>query len=496
MFAVEMQNITKSFGGFKANDSVNFKAAKGEIHALVGENGAGKSTLMKILYGMYHPDSGTILINGSKKTIDSPLSAISLGIGMVHQHFMLVDTLTVLENIILGDETTKHSLLDTKTSAEKINSLTKNFNIRIDLNAKVGSLAVGVQQKIEILKLLYRNADILILDEPTAVLTPQETDELFATLKKLKQNGKTIILITHKLREVLVVSDSVTVLRRGRSVSETETSKTSREELSKLIVGEEYIPIETKQNGYKENVILAVQDLTVKGHNMIDAVKDISFNIHEGEIFGIAGVEGNGQSELTDAINGLLPSENGTITISGKQISKDYIIAHIPADRHKSGMVKEYSVTNNMILGRENEKKFSGSLTLKEKDILSFTQQQIKEYDIRPDDPYKHIGGLSGGNQQKVVAARELTKNTELIIASHPTRGLDIKASAFVHHALINESKKGKAILIVSSDLTELLKICDTIAVMYNGRFTAVLNAKETNEREIGKYMTGLAQDG
>lgn len=496
MLSVEMQNITKTFGGFKANDSVHFRAKQGEIHALVGENGAGKSTLMKILYGMYQPDTGTIIINGKAQIIDSPKTAISLGIGMVHQHFMLVDNLTVLENIILGDETTKAGgVIDHKASTQKINDLTKTFNINIELNRKIEGLPVGTQQKIEIMKLLYRNAEILILDEPTAVLTPQETDELFVTLNKLKASDKTIILITHKLSEVFSASESVTVLRQGKSVAELQTSATNRTELAHLIVGEEITRHVEKKNYSKENIILAVKRLSVINENKLEAVKNVSFDIKAGEVFGIAGVEGNGQSELIEAINGLCEISGGDILLNGKPLRANYPIAHIPADRHKNGIVKEFSISDNIILGRVDEKTFSTPYSFKEKEILNYTNKLIADYDIRPPGASIKIGGLSGGNQQKAVAARELTKDTPLIIASHPTRGLDIKASEFVHSALLAESAKDKAVLVVSSDLNELLKICDRIAVMYNGEIVTILNVPETNEREIGTYMTGLHKD-
>ncbi len=496
-FAIEMYDITKTFGdNFKANDSVNFKVTKGEIHALVGENGAGKSTLMKILYGMYHPTGGKILINGKEELLSSPSAAIHLGIGMVHQHFMLVGTLSVLENIILGDETTTFDFIDYKSSEKKINSITQNFNINIDLKKKVETLPVGIQQKIEILKILYRNADILILDEPTAVLTPQETDELFNTLKELKREGKTIILITHKLGEVLSISDSVTVLRHGKLAGEVKTASTNKNELAKLIVGGESTgesDFPSKQSHIEnEKVILSLNNVTVLNDKKIDAVRNVSFQIKSGEILGIAGVEGNGQTELIEAINGLRKLSEGELLINGKNPNSRYPIAHIPADRHKNGVVMEYSVADNVMLGRERENIFSTPLAIKKNEVINYTNRLIDEYDIRPKNAFQEISGLSGGNQQKVVAARELTKKTELIIASHPTRGLDIKATNFVHTALVKEKNMGKAILVVSSDLQELLKLSDRIAVMYNGEITAMLSSKDTNEREIGLYMTGM----
>ncbi len=495
-FAIEMTGITKTFGEeFKANDSVNFNVKKSEIHALVGENGAGKSTLMKILYGMYHADSGSISINGNATSIDSPSKAISLGIGMVHQHFMLAGNLSVLENIILGDETSGIlGNIKYKECEKRIQKILKAFNIEIDLSTRTENLPVGTQQKIEIIKLLYRNAEILILDEPTAVLTPQETDDLFETLKKLKESGKTIILITHKLGEVMEVSDSITILRHGKVTGELVTGKTTKDEIAKLIVGEELESVTKKTNAPSDKKALIVNGLSVLNDKKAEAVKNITFDITSGEIFGIAGVEGNGQTELIEAICGLRKS-TGEILLNGKKISKSIPVAHIPADRHKHGIVMEYTISENIILGREDEENFSSPFILKEKTIEEYSVKLINEYDVRPNDTKVLISGLSGGNQQKVVVAREISKETDLIIVSHPTRGLDIKASNFVHSSLLRESKKGKAILLVSSDLSELLKLCDRIAVIYNGEFNTVLQAGSTNEREIGAYMMGISNN-
>lgn len=493
-FAIEMTGITKKFGeDFKANDSVNFSVRAGEIHALVGENGAGKSTLMNILYGMYQPDEGKIFIKGNEVSINSPAEAIELGIGMVHQHFMLVNTLTVLENIILGDEITgSFDTIDIKRCRQKVKKILNSFNISIDLDEITDRLPVGTQQKIEILKLLYRNAGILILDEPTAVLTPQETDELFKTLKELKSDGRTIILITHKLGEVLSVSDTVTVLRRGKVTGILETSETTKSELSELIIGEKLIQQDSKTEPPGEKIILEVSGLYIKNERSVYAAKDISLKISAGEILGIAGVEGNGQTELIEAVCGMRKIERGSIKVGGEKVSTKTAIAHIPANRHKHGMVAEYTLSENILLGREDEEEFSSGLRIKKNVLDSFTDHLIREYDIRPQDHNALISELSGGNQQKTVAAREMTKHTELIVISHPARGLDIKAANFVHNTILNESKKGKAVLMVSSDLVELLKLCDRIAVMYNGSIAVVLDAAHTNEREIGEYMLGV----
>lgn len=493
-FAIEMTGITKFFGeDIKANDSVDFSVKAGEIHALVGENGAGKSTLMNILYGMYHPDEGKIFINGYEVTISSPADAIKLGIGMVHQHFMLVNTLSVLENIILGDEITgAFDTIDMNRCRQKVKKILNSFDISIDLEEVTGRLPVGIQQKIEILKLLYRNADILILDEPTAVLTPGETDELFKTLKELKKEGKTIILITHKLAEVLEVSDRVTVLRRGKVTGVIQTAMTDTTELSELIIGGKFVHQDAKTDSPGAKIILEVSGLTVKNERTIEAVRNVSFGISAGEILGVAGVEGNGQTELIEAACGLRKIETGSIKINGNEITGKTEIAHIPANRHKHGMVAEYSLSENILLGRESEQQFSGFMQIKKQEVDSFTDDLIAEYDIRPQDHDTLISGLSGGNQQKVVAARELTKQTDVIVVSHPARGLDIKAANFVYQTLLSASKKGKATLLVSSDLGELLKLSDRIAVMYNGRIAVILDAKQTNEREIGEYMLGV----
>ncbi len=493
--AVEMTGIIKTFGEkVIANDSVNFSVIKGEIHALVGENGAGKSTLMKILYGIHSPESGTIKINGNEELINSPSNAIALGIGMVHQHFMLVDTLSVLENIILGSEDTKFGgFLNLHPAENRIQKLIKNYNINIDINEKIENLPVGLQQKVEILKILYRNADILILDEPTAVLTPQEKDELFKSLRDLKKQGKTIILITHKLDEVKSISDSVTVLRRGKLAGVLETSKASIDEIARLMIGEDYFYKEEKPLGTTGELLLNVQNLSVKNDRGIETVKSVSFSIAGGEILGLAGIEGNGQTELIEALTSVRKIENGKFAFGGKSLDK-IMIANIPANRQKEGIVKDFSIAENILLGRQKEKNFSNFLILKENEIKNYSAELINKFDIRPIDTEQKIRELSGGNQQKVVTARELSKNTEFIIASHPTRGLDIKASNFVHSRLLEAKKEGKAILLVSSDLNELLKLSDRIAVMYKGKIAAILSAEKTNEREIGLYMTGAKE--
>ena len=487
-----MSGITKTFGSkVTANKSVDFSVRKGEIHALVGENGAGKSTLMKILYGMHSPDSGQIKINGKEENIDSPAKAIKLGIGMVHQHFMLVNALTVTENIILGYEPTKFGLNNYKTSNNKISKLAEDFNITIDVNEKIQNLPIGLQQKVEILKILYRDSETLILDEPTAVLTPQETDSLFNTLNGLKTKGKTIILITHKLDEVMAVSDSITVLRRGEVKGVLEKNKTSKVEIARLIVGEDISEVKSRNKSKvfaKE--LLKVNSLTVLNDKGAEAIKNITFSIKSGEIFGIAGVEGNGQNELVEAIALIREIQKGEITVED-EFNNLSDRAHIPADRHKNGIVGDYNIPDNILLGREYENIFSGRIFIKKEELEKYTSQLIETYDIRPVNPAQKIKELSGGNQQKVVVAREMSKDTNIIVANHPTRGLDIKASAFVHNSLIKAKNNGNAVLLVSSDLSELLILSDRIAVLYKGAIAALLAADKTNERELGMYMTG-----
>jgi len=489
-YVIEMIGITKRFGELTANDNIDLQVKRGEIHALVGENGAGKSTLMNILYGLYHPDSGKIFINGEEKAIHSPADAISLGIGMVHQHFMLVGTLTVFENIILGDEGANAAGFINYTAAgKKLEALIENFKLNIDVNSRVETLSVGIQQKIEILKILYRKSDILIFDEPTAVLTPAETEELFTLLRNLKSEGKTIILITHKLGEVLSISDTVTVLRHGKKTGGKITSQTNQTELAEMIVGGALPEIENRSRVEESKIILAVKEISINNDRDFAVVKKVSFEIYSGEIYGIAGVEGNGQAELIEAINGLRTPLSGQININGKNN-----ISHIPADRHKHGIVNDFTLYENILLGRQYEEQFASKVLIKENALMDYTKNLIANYDIRPGDPNQFIGSLSGGNQQKLVVSREITKDSALIIASHPTRGLDIKASAFVHNSLIEERNKGKAILLVSSDLAELLKLSDRIGVMYNGEIIKVLNSADTSEKEIGLYMTGYEE--
>jgi general nucleoside transport system ATP-binding protein len=495
MFAIEMQHITKRFGGVKANDNVSFRVREGNIHALVGENGAGKSTLMNILYGMHSPDSGSIFINGEKQTIDTPAHAIEYGIGMVHQHFMLIPPLTVAENVILGKEPTRlRSILDLQKAEEEIKQLSETYRLKIDPHAKIETLSVGMQQRVEILKILYRNAEILILDEPTAVLTPQEVEELFKTLAHLKNQGKTTILISHKLNEVMAISDNITVMRHGKVVGEVESKSTTQVELARMMVGKDITFTPTKSSTPTSEPLLIVENISALNDRALPALHNVSFSIMKGEILGIAAVEGNGQSELVHVLTGLRQPTQGSIKIQDINFLTDFDktkIAHIPEDRLKRGLVLDFPLTDNLILGRHCEREFSDSISFHHDQINQYAEKMIYDFDVRPADKDQQARGLSGGNQQKVVIARELSKNASVIIASQPTRGLDIGAIEFVHKAILTERNKGKAILLVSSDLTELLTLSDRIAVMYEGEIVAMLNPKETSERDLGVYMTG-----
>ncbi|MEN2984233.1 MAG: ABC transporter ATP-binding protein [Dictyoglomaceae bacterium] len=495
---IKLEGIVKKFPGVIANDNIDLSINEGEIHAIVGENGAGKSTLMKILYGLYRPDKGKIFIKGKEVHITEPKVAISLGIGMVHQHFMLIPPFTVVENIILGSEPKKKLSLDYDRAVLKVKSLAESIGFNIDPNAKVESLSVGQAQRVEILKLLYRGADILILDEPTSVLAPQEVEELFNILKKLNAQGKTIIFISHKLNEVLDISHRVTVMRRGKVVKTLNTKETNKQELAQLMVGREVF-LQVEKGSYKPGEeVLRVENLTVKNRRGLIAVKDVSFNIREGEIVGIAGVEGNGQSELVEALVGLLPIEKGKIYIKGKDVSKESVLkrrallGHIPEDRHKRGLILDFSLAENAILGLHYLPNFSRGLFLDYKTIFSNAENLVKEYDVRTPNVKTPVRNLSGGNQQKIVAGREISISPYLLIASQPTRGLDIGATEFIYKLLVKLRDEGKAVLLVSADLDEILNLSDRILVMYNGKIVGSFYNKDIDEKELGYYMMGI----
>ncbi len=519
-YSIELLDITKRFARTLANDDVNLRVSTGDIHALVGENGAGKTTLMETLYGLYQPDSGRIRIHEKEVTIKSPHDSIKLGIGMVHQHFMLVPKLTVLENIVLGAETTKRFLLDLRKTTTDISALAEKFSLNVPLTEKVENIGVGIQQRVEILKAIYRKADILVLDEPTAVLTPQETKQLFKIMSELNRQGKTIVFITHKLNEVMEISRRVSVMRKGKIVGELETLKTSPQEIAQLMVGRPvllHVEKSQKEIGAPpqggSSTRLFVNHLEYIDRRGVKVLNDVSFEVASGEILGIAGVEGNGQSQLVECIAGLVRPTSGSIKIDGVELvglnAREIFklgFAHVPEDRIKRGLVLDFSVEENLILGMET--RFSPNFLMRRKEIRQNAELLIEKFDIRPADPSIRARSLSGGNQQKVIIARELfrlseeprsgdsfgTGNAQVIVASQPTRGVDIGGIEFIHRTLIGARDSGKAILLVSADLNEILSLSDRIAVMYNGRIVKIFPDNNVEETELGLYMTGSSK--
>lgn len=497
-FAVELLNITKKYPGVIANDDVSLHVKEGEIHGLIGENGAGKSTIMNILYGITKPDEGTVKIFGKELEINSPNMAIQLGIGMVHQHFMLMPNLTVIQNIILGRTPTKNMLIDEKSATKKITKIIEKYNLQVDLSTKVDQISVGQKQRVEIIKALYREAKILILDEPTAVLTPSETDKLMEIMKKLKEQGCTIIFITHKLREVMAITDRITVMQKGVVTGCLETKDATTKELSKLMVGREVnLHIEMKDYDPKEKV-LEVKNLRVLNKRGMRAVKNVSFQVKQGEIVGIAGVEGNGQTELIEAISGIIKVEAGEITLSKKRIDnlsvrtrRESGMSHIPEDRLKMGVSKTCSIKDNLILNRYYQKPYCKFGILNNKKLLEISEKLCEQFLVKtPDSTYK-LGTLSGGNMQKVVFAREVEIDGDLLIASQPTRGVDIGAIEYIHHKIGELRDAGKAILLVSAELDEVMSLSDRILVMYEGEIVAELMRGEASQRQIGEFMMG-----
>jgi simple sugar transport system ATP-binding protein len=500
-YAVEMHNISKQFPLVLANDDVTFSVQKGEIHALVGENGAGKSTLMNILYGLLHSDSGTIAVNGKAAHFLGPGDSIAQGIGMVHQHFMLIPPLTVAENVVLGREPSKRGFVDKASANKTVKELSDRYGLKVDPTAKVETLSVGIEQRIEIIKVLYRGAEILILDEPTAVLTPQEVDELFEILRSLIDQGKTIIFITHKLQEVMAVADTVTVMRRGKVVGTVSTKNTTRQEIATMMVGRQVLFRVERTQAEPGEVVLTVKDLNALDNKNLPALRDISFGVREGEILGIAGVEGNGQTELVEVLTGLRKAQSGRVDLNGQVITncsprliRKNGTGHIPEDRHRRGLVLEFDVAQNMVLGIHYRKPFVRHLGL---DVINFgpirekAQRLLQEFDIRPPDHENLAGNLSGGNQQKVIVAREFDQNPKLLIAAQPTRGIDVGSIEFIHQRLLQARDKGKAVLLISADLEEILSISDKIAVMYEGQIVGTLDPAEATEERLGLMMTG-----
>jgi simple sugar transport system ATP-binding protein len=495
-----MIDISKTFPLVKANDKVSFMVKKGEIHALVGENGAGKSTLMSILYGLYQADEGEIYIDGQKTNISNPNIAIENKIGMVHQHFMLVPPLTVVENVILGMEPRKnHFFINLKKAASDIKELSDKYGFKIDPWARIEDVSVGIQQRVEIIKVLYRGAEILILDEPTAVLTPQEVEELFKILSSLKGQGKTIIFITHKLNEVMAISDRVTVMRDGKVVGTKETSQTNTSEIATLMVGREVLLITSKTEQAIGKTVLRLEQVNAFNQHRYPVLKDIDLSVKEGQILGIAGVEGNGQTELVEAITGLRPVFSGKIFLYEKDITglnprkiRELHIAHIPEDRRKRGFIADYSVAENLVLGSHYRPPFVKGCFLNPPEIKEYANKLIKDYDIRPAVKENLLKSLSGGNQQKVIVARELQREPDLLIAAQPTRGLDVGSIEFVHKQILKERSRGKAILLVSAELDEILSLSDVIAVIYEGRIVETMVNKDIDRGKLGLLMTGV----
>ncbi len=499
-YIIEMLNIDKIFPGIKANDDVTLQVKKGEIHALLGENGAGKSTLMNVLFGLYQPDRGEIRLRGETVHITGPRAANRLGIGMVHQHFMLVDNFTVLQNIILGAETTQNGFLQEKEAKAKVMALSEKYGLRIDPDAFISDISVGMQQRVEILKMLYRNNEILIFDEPTAVLTPQEIAELMEIMKSLAAEGKSLIFITHKLDEIKQVADRCTVLRRGKGIGTVNVSDVSVSDMSEMMVGRKVILDIEKEPREPGETILEVKDLTISmAGSEKNIVHDLSLAIHKGEIVCIAGVDGNGQSELIYAISGLIPVSQGSIILNGEDVTKRSIryrnthgLSHIPEDRHRHGMILDFSLAENMVLLEYFEPEFQKNGFIKKREIIEHTNKLIERFDIRTSEgAVSRAGTLSGGNQQKAVFARSMSINPDLLLAVQPTRGLDVGAIEYMHSQIVAARDSGRAVLVVSFELSEVMQLADRILVMHEGEVVANVKPEDVTENELGLYMAG-----
>ena len=503
-YIIEMLNIRKEFPGIVANDDITLQLRRGEIHALLGENGAGKSTLMSVLFGLYQPEAGVIKKNGEVVEINDPNDATALNIGMVHQHFKLVDVFTVLDNIILGAEDAKLGFIQKKAARKKVEELSEKYGLKVDLDAKIEDITVGMQQRVEILKMLYRDNEILIFDEPTAVLTPQEIDELMATMKGFAKEGKSILFITHKLNEIMAVADRCSVLRKGKYIGTVNICDTNKQELSNMMVGRPVQLQVDKQAANPGDVVLDIQNLTVpsKIHKK-DAVKDVSFQVRAGEIVCIAGIDGNGQSELIYGLTGLEKASKGNITLCGKEISKLPIkgrskagMSHIPEDRHKHGLVLDFTVEQNMVLQDFQSPRFQKMGFIKNDAVRQYSDKLIEEYDVRSGQGSVTIArSMSGGNQQKAIIAREMDRNQPLVIAVQPTRGLDVGAIEGVHSRIVAQRDAGKAVLLVSLELDEVMTVSDRILVMYEGEIVGELDPKTTTVQELGLYMAGAKRN-
>ena len=502
-YVIEMLHITKEFPGIKANDDITLQLRKGEIHALLGENGAGKSTLMSVLFGLYQPEEGEIRKNGQTVKINDPNDATALGIGMVHQHFQLVDVFTVLDNIILGAETTKMGFLQKKEARKKVQELSERYGLAVDLDAKVEDITVGMQQRVEILKMLYRDNEILIFDEPTAVMTPQEIDELLLIMKNLTREGKSILFISHKLNEIMSVADRVTVLRKGKYIGTVNTKDTNKQELSNMMVGRPVQLQVNKDEAHPGDVVLSVKGFTVPSHlHKKDAVHNVSFDVRAGEIVCIAGIDGNGQTEFVQGLTGLDKITGGTVELCGKNITHTSIrrrgenMSHIPEDRHKHGLILDFTLEQNMVLQRYLEPQFQKAGFIKNAAVREYAQHLIDQYDVRSGQgPVTIARSMSGGNQQKAIIAREVDRDKSLIVAVQPTRGLDVGAIEYIHSQLVAERDRGKAVLLVSLELDEVMSLSDRILVMYEGQLVGQLNPKTTTVAELGLYMSGAKRD-
>lgn len=496
---IELIDISKYFGNIKANDNVNLSLKKGEIHAILGENGAGKSTLMSILFGLYAPDKGEIKVHGKTTTISNPKVAKKLGIGMVHQHFKLVDCFTVVENIILGDEPTKAGFVDKNSAKKHIVELSNKYGLNVDPDALISDISVGMQQRVEILKMLYRDAEILILDEPTAVLTPQEIEELITIMRLLVDEGKSILLITHKLKEIKEVADRFSVLRRGKYIGTKSVADTTEEEMAEMMVGRKVNFSTEKYESKPGDVVLDVKNICINGSKGNEVVKNVSLNVRAGEIHGIVGIEGNGQTDLIYGITGLTPVKSGEIVLNGENITSESVksrlakgLGHIPEDRHKHGLVLEFSLEDNLVIHNYNEAPYANKGIINRSSIRENAEKLIEEYDIRSSKGATSVSRqMSGGNQQKAIIAREIELSPSVLLAVQPTRGLDIGAIEGIHTKLIEERDKGKAVLLVSLEIEEVLDICDRISIMYDGKITGEVIPSETDENEIGLYMSG-----
>lgn len=497
-YVIEMLNIRKEFPGIVANNNITLQVKKGEIHALLGENGAGKSTLMNVLFGLYQPEKGEIKVKGKKVDITNPNIANDLGIGMVHQHFMLVNTFSITENIILGNEPKKGTTINIKDAEKQVKEISEKYGLAVDPSAKISDISVGMQQRVEILKTLYRGAEILIFDEPTAVLTPQEIKELIQILKTLIKEGKSIILITHKLKEIMEVCDRVTVIRKGEGIGTVNVADTNPNELASLMVGRE-VSFKTEKTPAKpKEDVLTINDLIVKDNRQVAMVNSLNLSVRAGEIVGVAGVDGNGQTELIEAITGLRKVSSGSIKINNKDITNFHPrkitesgVGHIPQDRHKHGLVLDFPIGENMVLQSYYKQPFSKNGVLNFKSIYDKAKELIKEFDVRTPSSSTLARALSGGNQQKAIIGREVDRNPELLIAAQPTRGLDVGAIEFIHSRLIEQRDKGKAVLLISFELDEIINVSDRIAVIYEGQIVDIVDPKETTEQELGLLMAG-----